>query len=353
MSTELKKYERLDRITVKITYFLALIILVILLIWGIISLVAHWRYENTNDAQVQEYINPIVSRANGYVEEIHYTDHQQVHQGDTLIILDRDEALVQQKQAQAALKTAQAQLQVLISTVNTATSNTAISKANIDAANAELWKEEQEYQRYKNLLENEAVTQQRFENIETELKVAKAKVNAVKKGYEASKNQINDIEAQIQVAKAAVLEKEAVLNRIDLDLKYAVITAPADGYMGKKTIQAGQLIQKGQTIGFLVDQSQGKWIVANFEETQIANMQIGQPVNITIDAFGAKEFHGKIVSFSPATGSQFSLLPPDNATGNFVKITQRFPVRIQFTEYPNELQSLRAGMNAEVSVHKL
>ena len=201
-------------------------------------------------------------------------------------------------------------------------------------------------------MENEAVTQQRFEDIKTKLKVAEANFESMKQTYQTSLSQTKDVKAQIEVAKATILEKKAALDKIELDLKYAVLTAPTDGYMGKKNLQIGQLVQKGQTIGFIVDENQGKWIVANFEETQISTMHEGQEAEITVDAFSGKTFHGKIESFSPATGSQFSLLPPDNATGNFVKITQRFPVRIQFTDDISSLENLRAGMNAEVSIPK-
>lgn len=352
MSEALKRHEKTDRIVVRITYLVALFILIALVIWGVFSTINHWRYEYTNDAQVQEYINPILSRANGYVQEVRYTDHQEVHKGDTLVILDRDEALVQKQLAEAAVTSAEAQLKVLESNQTTANSSSSINQAQINAAEAQLWQQQKEFDRYKNLLENDAVTQQRFEDIETKLKVAKANLESMKRTYTTSLSRTNDVAAQIEVAKATIAEKKAALDRIDLDLKYAVITAPTNGYMGKKNLQIGQLVQKGQTIGFIVDQNQGKWIVANFEETQIAKMQEGQEANITIDAYPGKTFHGKIESFSPATGSQFSLLPPDNATGNFVKITQRFPVRIQFTENEQALTALRAGMNAEVEIPK-
>ncbi|GLB50708.1 HlyD family secretion protein [Neptunitalea lumnitzerae] len=352
MSEVLKKHEKTDRVVVRITYLVALFILIALIIWGVASMINHWRYTYTNDAQVQEYINPILSRANGYVQEVRYTDHQKVQKGDTLVILDRDEALVQKELAQAAVTSAEAQLRVLESNQTTANSSSSINQAKIDAAQAQLWQQQKEYNRYKILLENNAVTQQRFEDIETKLKVAEANLESMKRTYKTSLNRTNDVSAQIEVAKATIEEKKAALNRIYLDLKYAVITAPTDGYMGKKNLQIGQLVQKGQTIGFIVDQNQGKWIVANFEETQIANMHEGQEAKINIDAYPDKTFTGKIESFSPATGSQFSLLPPDNATGNFVKITQRFPVRIQFTEEDQALVKLRAGMNAEVKVPK-
>ncbi len=352
MSDKLRTYEKVDHAAVKVTYFVALGILVILLVWGGYSFVNFWRYEYTNDAQVKEYINPILSRASGYVQEIRYTDHQNIHKGDTLLILDIDEAKVQLQQAKAALATAEAQLKVLQSNVKTASTSATVDQAKITAAEAQLWQQQKEFERYQKLLENEAVTQQQFEAVQTRLEVAKSNYEAVKNAFGVSVNKTKDVNAQIAVAEADIEQRKAALDRIMLDLKYAVITAPSDGYMGTKAIQEGQFIQKGQTIGFMVDKKQGKWIVANFEETQIAKMHEGQVAKITIDAYPDEVFHGVIESVSPATGSQFSLLPPDNATGNFVKITQRFPIKIRFSEDASALDRLRAGMNAEVSVTK-
>nr|WP_319400530.1 HlyD family secretion protein [uncultured Carboxylicivirga sp.] len=349
----INKYHRLDNIAVRITYFVALSILAALIIWGVFRLIDFMRFESTNDAQVKEYINPILSRATGYVQEIRFKDHQKVQKGDTLMILDKQETSVRLAEAQAALVSAHAQLKVLENNFNSATGNVSINKARISAEEAELWKQQQEYDRYEKLYKAEAVTQQQFENIKTKLDVAKSNYEAVKKSFEVSNSKKEEVKTQIDVAKATIKQREAVLQKVQLDLVYAVITAPSDGYLGKKTIQKGQYIQKGQTIGFIVDMEQGKWIEANFEETQIADMKEGQEAEISIDAYPGEVFHGKIESLSPATGSQFSLLPPDNATGNFVKITQRFTVRIAFTDDLNNLKKLKAGMNAEVSVPKL
>ncbi len=353
MSEKLSKYQKIDHIAVKVTYAVALVILGVLVIWGIHSFIHFWNYEETNDAQVREYINPILSRSSGYVQQIRYTDHQQVKKGDTLVVLDQEEAMVHLQEAEAALCAAQAQLEVLQSNVNTANGSEQVDYAKIKAAKARLWQQQQEFERYEKLVAEEAVTQQRFEEVKTRLEVAKAEFKAIENGYSVSQNRTFDVQSQIAVAKANIEQKQAAVNRVKLDLKYAVIVAPANGFMGIKKVQQGQYIQRGQTIGFMVDKDQGKWIEANFEETQIASMQIGRNVIITVDAYPDQEYHGTIVSFSPATGSQFSLFPQDNATGNFVKVTQRFPVRINFTDPNESLEVLHTGMNAEVSVAKM
>lgn len=353
MATTTEKHERIDRITVKITYSIASIVLILLLVYGGYTLVKMYRYEETNDAQVEEYINPILSRTTGFVQEIKFRDHQRVHKGDTLFVIDKNESLMQLQEAEAALSSAKASLLVLESNAITTTSSASVSEASIAASKAKLWQQEQEFNRYKKLLDEEAVTQQHFEAIKTSFEIAKSEYKAVQNTYKTAKGRINDVDSQWAVAKANIQQREAIVENIKLNLTYAVITAPADGIMGDKTLQVGQLIQKGQTLGFIVDQDQGKWIVANFKETQIANMKEGQEVEIKVDAYSDETFHGKIQSLAPATGSRFSLLPPDNATGNFVKIIQRFPVRILLTDAVSKTNHLRAGMNAEVLIPKL
>jgi membrane fusion protein (multidrug efflux system) len=353
MATNTEKHARIDRITVKITYGIAAIVLVSLLIYGAITLYKMYQYEETNDAQVEEYINPILSRTTGFVQEIKFKDHQRVHKGDTLLIIDNNESLMQLQEAKALLSAAKASLLVLQSNTITSVNSASISQANIAGAEARLWQQQQEFNRYEKLLKEEAVTPQHFEAIKTNLDIAKADYQALQNSYKTAKGKINDVDSQLAVAKATVQQREAMVATIELNLTYATITAPADGIMGEKTLQVGQLVQKGQTLGFIVDQDQGKWIVANFKETQIASMQEGQEVEITVDAYDNQIFHGKIQSLAPATGSRFSLLPPDNATGNFVKIIQRFPVRILLTDGESKTKKLRAGMNAEVLVSKI
>jgi len=330
----------------------AMCILVALLIWGSIKIYQFFRYERTNDAQVKEYINPILSRTSGFVQQIKYADHEQVVKDDTLVVLDKNEAEVQLKTIQAEIIAAEAQIKVLQSEIQIAKSNAKINEAKISAAKAHLWKQQQDYDRYEKLLKNEAATLQQFEDIKTKLEIAQSDYTATQNTYLNSKDKIADEEAKLAVAEANLEQKIAVLEQVKLDLKYTVIQAPTNGFMGNRNIQPGQYIQKGQTIGFMVDKQQGKWIVANFQETQIGKMHEGQKAKIEIDAFPGHVFEGEIASFSPATGSEFSLLPTDNATGNFIKVTQRFPVKIMFTESNPILDRLKAGMNAEVSIIK-
>ncbi len=352
MSNPLHRYQKADRFVLKVSYIVALCIIVFLLAWGGRTVYHFFLYVSTNDAQVKEYISPILSRTNGFVQEIKYTDHQQVLKGDTLLVLDNNEANVKLLNVQAEIAEAEAQLTVIKSEIQVASSNADINASKINAAKAHLWQKQQDYARYKTLLENEAATQQQFEAIKTQVDVAQSDYDAIRNAHSNSKDKISDAEARLAVAQAHLTQKLATLEQVKLDLKYTVIVAPSNGIMGVRTIQPGQYIQTGQTIGFMVDKNQGKWIVANFQETQIGKMHEGQKARIKIDAFPGEELEGSIISFSPATGSEFSLLPTDNATGNFIKVTQRFPVKIAFTGTDLLLQKLKAGMNAEVFIVK-
>ncbi len=352
MNAKLNKYQKIDRAVLKVSYAVAVTIFAALIIWGGIKLINSYRYEETNDAQVKEYINPILSRTGGFIEEVRYSDHQQIHKGDTLVILDRDEALVRLREANASIVSARAQLDVLESSIRAAQSSAKIDEAQINAAKASLWKQQKDFDRYKSLLSAEAVTQQQFEEKKTQLDIASSNYEVMKNKLLNSQDKITDEKARLEVAKANLEFKKSQLGEIQLDLKYSFITAPADGFIGSRSVQIGQYIPKGQVIGYMVDKSQGKWIVANFMETQITEMYEGQNAEIKVDAFPGVSFKGTIASFSPATGAQFSLLPPDNATGNFVKVTQRFPVKITFNVDNPLIDKLKAGMNAEVSIIK-
>ncbi len=352
MNAKLNKYQKIDRAVLKVSYLVAMIIFAAIIIWGGVKLIDFYRYEETNDAQVKEYINPILSRTSGFVQEIRYSDHQKIFKGDTLVILDRNEALVRLKEANAEIASASAQIRVIESSINAAQSSAKINEAKINAAKAQLWNQQQNYDRYKSLLSAEAVTQQQYEDVKTQLDIASANYEAIKNTFINSQDKIADEKARLEVAKANLEQKRSLLGEIQLNLQYSVIIAPSDGIVGSRSIQEGQYIQKGQVIGFMVDKSQGKWVIANFMETQITEMYKGQKAEIEVDAFPGESFKGIVESFSPATGSQFSLLPPDNATGNFVKITQRFPVKITFVGENPLIERLKAGMNAEVSIIK-
>ena len=345
-------YTNTDQLITKITAWIAGMIATCLAVWGIITLVQLYNYEDTNDAQIEEYINPITSRVGGFIREIKYEENQEVKKGDTLLIIDNSEYQLQQEEAEAALSNAKAQISVLESNVLTTSKVSQASQSQIAAAKAKLVKQQQDYDRYSRLFKVESATQQQLENSKAALDVATSEYQAAQENYQASLSKVNDIRSQKGVYEAEIKRRSALLNRGKLDLSYTVICAPYHGKMGRRTIQEGQQIQTGQTLAYIVDQEAGKWVIANFKETQIANMRANGSAEITADAFPGKTFKGAIVSLSPATGARFSLLPPDNSTGNFVKIVQRIPVKIKLTESREVVDQLRAGMNVNVKINK-
>jgi membrane fusion protein (multidrug efflux system) len=341
-----------DRLISRITTIIAIIVVILLLIWGIKTLFHHFKYEETNDAQVDEYINPVVAKVTGYIQEIRYEENQEVKKGDTLVIIDNSEYAAQQQEAEASLLNAKAQIDILRTNVTTASQASKVNQSQISAAKAKLVHQEQEYDRYKKLYDVESATKQQLERVEAALAVARSDYQTALDAYQASVARINDTRVQQEALEAEIKRREAVVTKNNLNVSYTIITAPYNGKMGRRTVQRGQLIQAGQVIAYIVDWESGKWVVANFKETQIRHMAIGETAHITIDAFPGQTFTGKIESLAGATGSRFSLLPPDNATGNFVKIAQRIPVRIRLNGKPEELKALAAGMNANVSVSK-
>lgn len=352
MNTQASHYTRTDRLITRITTWAAGAVALVLAIWGVITVLNLFKYEETNDAQVEEYINPISSRVSGFIKEIRYDENQDVKKGDTLLVIDSREYALQQQESAAAIQSGQDQVAALQSNVETAMKTASVSNQQITAAKARLLRQQLEFARYQKLFDAESATKQQMENVQTALDVAKADYQAALDSYQAALSKVNDAKSQISPLLSDIKRRQLLLKRNDLDISYTVITAPYDGKMGKRTIQPGQQIQVGQTLAFIVDKETGKWVVANFKETQLQHMHIGQSVDITADAFPDVKIKGKILSLSPATGSRFSLLPPDNSTGNFVKIAQRIPVKIKIIDDNPIVTQLSAGMNANVSVDK-
>lgn len=345
-------YTVTDKLITRITALIAGGIAILLIIWGAISLWDIYKNAYTNDAQVQEYINPVISRAGGFIVEIKFEENQTVKKGDTLILIDSREYTIQQDQTEAALLNAHAQLMVWKSKVSTLGRKSKVDLSTIEIAKAQLWKEELEIARYKKLLKVESATPQQVEAIEANYQIALAKVAATNDAYATSLSEIEDAKAQEAVVNAEIKRLEALLERHKLDVSYTTIIASYDGTMGRRTIEKGQMIDVGEVLAYIVNNETDKWVVANYKETQIETMALGDTAEFYADAYPNKTYKGVIISFSPATGSSFSLLPPDNSTGNYVKIVQRVPVRIRVVGKKEDLDNLRAGMNVNVYISK-
>ncbi len=330
------------------------IILIIVIIGGIIfgikELIFYTHYETTDDAQIDGDISPVVARASGYVKEIRFRDNQFVNKGDTLVILDDKDYRIKLEQAKAALAAAQSSVGVSSSNVSATKAHVPPAQANVEAAEAKLWKVQQDFSRYQNLLEGQAITQAQFDAIKAEKEAAEAQLAAAKKQVAAIHQQVASTRKQVAATSSQIAIRKAAVDFAKLQLSYTVITAPVSGVASKRNIQIGQLVQTGQSM-FAIVQDNHIYITANFKETQLTKMKIGQPVEIDVDTYKKHPFHGEVASFSGATGAKFSLLPPDNATGNYVKVVQRVPVRIRFDSLSHDwLRKLKPGMSVEVKV---
>jgi len=324
-----------------------ILIIVVTLFFFLRYIIRSGNYEETNDAQVEAYINPISARVGGYIQKINFEEHQFVNVGDTLVVIDNREYLTKVMESEAALEDAKAKLQVLDAEIATAKTGTSVNNDMISVAKAKYIEKQQDLKRYKNLLKEEAATLQEFQQMQSKYDVASSEFNASKNNLKTTNSKIIELEAKHGLLKAEIKQKEAQLEFAKINLGYTVIIAPYSGRLGRKTIQEGQQIQAGQSLVPIINEGQ-KWVTANFKETQIENMKVGQDVEIKIDGFENKIYYGKIEAIAGSTGSKFSLLPADNSTGNFVKITQRIPVKIKFSD--KEINEIKAGMNVIVSV---
>jgi len=237
------------------------------------------------------------------------------------------------------------------SAVTEAQTGIATAQANIDAANVRVWKATEDYNRYKNLYDDHAITKAQLDAVQAEKESAEAALAAAKSQVPVVTRKVGTGREQTQAAASNVALRNADIDYAKLQLSYTVITAPVSGIVSKRNIQVGQLVQAGQAL-FAVVKQNGMYITANFKETQMSDLRVGEKVDINVDAFSDTTITGTIESFSGATGAKFSLLPPDNATGNFVKVVQRIPVRIKFdTTDIKFIDRLRPGMSVKAVVH--
>jgi membrane fusion protein (multidrug efflux system) len=306
-------------------------------------------HEQTDDAQVDGDISPVIARVSGYVTKINFVDNQHVNAGDTLVILDDRDYRIKLDQAVAAQNAAAKNVAAYGAAISEARSNIAVQQANIEQAQVHLWKASQDYERYKNLYDDHAITKAQLDEATADKESAQAALDAAKSQVPVIDRRINTSKEQTAATASIIDTRKADVEYAALQLTYTVITAPASGIVSKRNIQLGQLVQAGSPLFSVVHDS--VYITANFKETQLSDIKDGQKVDIRVDAFDKQVVPGTIESFSGATGAKFSLLPPDNATGNFVKVVQRVPLRIRIDADSSVLRRLRPGMSVDVTVH--
>ncbi|WP_437275008.1 HlyD family secretion protein [Sorangium sp. So ce375] len=359
--------------------------------------VAHRGIEATDDAQIDAEVVSVPARAAGVVVKVLFSENQTVKAGDVLAELDAEPARARLAQAEASLSAARASADAAdaderIAETN-ARSNKSVAEASLHGAassasaskqqiaegealvastTATLEQATLERDRARKLVETGALAQAQLDQLQASVDVARASLEQAKARLAALRatttqawSRVEEANAKVQqasnvdafiaqarararVARAQVETAQAARDLAALELSYTRIVAPQDGAVSKKTLSVGQMVSAGQAVGVLVPARQ-VWVTGNFKETQLARMRVGQPAHVSIDAYPGVTVDGEVESFSAATGARFSLLPPDNATGNFTKVVQRVPVRIQLHDAPPDVV-LRPGMSVELAV---
>lgn len=304
--------------------------------------------ETTDDAQLTCNIDPVVARISDYVTSINFKDNEHVTKGQILVQLDDKDLVIKQQQAQADLSDAQAKADVSKANASSVESTLATSKDEISSAKIDYNKANRDYERYRSLYKDGSVTQEQFDQVRTTMESDSNKVDIATKKYASAQKQYDLALADLASSQANVAVKQSDLDYAKLQLSYATITAPASGIASQRAIQLGQLVSAGSSMLAVVEDS--VWVEANFKETQLSDIKIGQTADIGIDALNGQVIKGTVNSFAGATGALFSLLPPDNATGNYVKVVQRVPVKIVLDTKDPAYKDLRPGLSVEVSI---
>ena len=334
-------------------------IVAILALIGITWGVKQWLYgrshETTDNAQVDGHLVPVLAKVSGYVKDVTVNENDDVRADSTLVRIDESEYAVKLQQAEADLAAARAaaggggvagQAQAA---VQNATGQEAALTANIAAARANAVKAESDLARMRELVAKQVVSRQQLDAAQAAADAARAQLAAAERTAGAAGAGVVNAEAGVRLAQARLAAAQAARDNAQLQLSYTRVTAPVSGVISRKQVEVGQLVQSGQPLLTIVSDT-GTWITANFKETQLHDLKVGQDVDIEVDAYGGGVAKGKVESLSAATGAKFALLPPDNATGNFTKVVQRVPVRIKVTQGLGKDRPLRPGMSVVASV---
>jgi len=318
-----------------------------------------WSYgrahESTDNAAVDGHLIPVLAKVSGYVQQVTVQENAHVSADSLLVLIDPAEYRVRLAQADADLAAAQATAGTGGSTgqaeaqVQTASSQRAALGAQIDAARANAQKAHSDLQRYRELAASQIVSKQQLDAAQAAVEAADANVVALERQAAAAGSSVTNAQAGVRLAEARQQAARAARDNAALQLAYTHVEAPAPGVVSRKQVEVGQLVQAGQPLLTLVADT-GVFVTANFKETQLSDIRVGQLVELEVDAYGGCTAKGKVESLGAATGSKFALLPPDNATGNFTKVVQRVPVRIGVTEGCGTDHPLRPGMSVVAHV---
>jgi membrane fusion protein, multidrug efflux system len=309
-----------------------------------------WRFvQSTDDAYVESDITVISPKVEGYIKEVRVADNQRVAAGQVLFVIDDRDFAAKVAQADAAVATEDASVVTYGSRMDLQRSMIEQSKAEIAAAEAEQVRTERDYQRYAQLAATDFASRQRLETAEADDRKAAAALAQKRAALAAAQDQLNVLRAQRDEEKARRQQARAALQLARDDLDNTIVRAPVAGVAGNRAGRAGMYVKAGTMLASLVPLPE-VYVTANFKETQLTHMRPGQPAEISVDAYPDQPIAGRVESFAPASGAEFSLLPPDNATGNFTKIVQRVPLRITVPAEGPLARLLRPGLSVTVSV---
>ena len=312
-----------------------------------IFLLLKTKTEFTDNAYLKADIVVIRPKVSGYIVKAISNDNQFLKAGQLIAKIDDRDYILKVNKAKANVKSARSNLDSLKHKVTIQSNEVKNSFANKNIAKASLDRANKDFKRAKELIKDQAISQSILDQIkESQINADNAYMIAVS-NFESSKHQQEMAVLEMDSAQSSLKAYESELDLAKMDLENTEIKAATDGRVSKKNIQVGQLVSPNMALGYLVQNN--IWIIANFKEVQIGEMQINQPAIVTIDSFPGKKFKAKVNSLSPATGAEFSILPPENATGNFTKIVQRVPVKIAFDE-EQDLSLLKPGLSCEVKV---
>ncbi|XKM14572.1 HlyD family secretion protein [Orbaceae bacterium ac157xtp] len=309
----------------------------------------HWFYSITTDnAYVQSNVTAIAPKISGYVTKVEVNDNAVVKKGDLLFSLDQRDYLAKVEQAKANVLAAEATINNVKASIKLQDAVIAQAKAQLTSVEANQQRALQEYNRFNQLYREKVASKQKLEEVIRDKKQADASLLGARANVDVKIQQLDVLATQLDSAKAQLAQKKAMLSLANLDLEHCNVYAPISGIVGNRKVRVGRYVTTGASLLDIVPLDD-VWIVANFKETQLGGIQIGQKVNIHVDGYSDTDLVGSVDSLSPGSGSAFSLLPPDNATGNFIRVVQRVPVKITLDE--NNLQGrLVPGLSVRVSV---
>jgi membrane fusion protein (multidrug efflux system) len=323
--------------------------------WGVKQWLYGRAHESTDNAQVDGHLVPVLAKVSGYVTAVNVAENDRVRQDATLVRIDEREYAVKLAQADADLAAARATAggsgvagQAQAAVANASGQEAALT-AGIAAARANAVKADADLGRMRELVAKQVVSRQQLDAAQAAADAARAQLVAAENSAGAAGAGVANAQAGVRLAEARLGAAQAARDNAQLQLSYTRVQAPVSGVISRKQVEVGQLVQAGQPLLTVVSDT-GLWVTANFKETQLHDLKVGQEVDIEVDAYGGVSAKGKVESVSAATGAKFALLPPDNATGNFTKVVQRVPVRIRVTEGLGRDRPLRPGMSVVAHV---